>query len=437
MGGNLVATGASGFVADLGGAGGTIDVNLSATMSARSGGGIFFRGGSGADVINGANATAGGGLSNVTVSGDSGADSIPCDVHSGGAYSAVTFDGGSGADVMTAEVAADSNGGLFGIVTGGRVSFDGGLGNDTMVLKVEQGGGISAGVFDGGAGNDSITVSLLSGGSASVVQSGTELIGGSGADTIAFSIGSFATTAGAVVRAGSGADVITGTIGSGGTFTTELTADGGAGNDTIAFTFTAAATAGIVFRGIQQAANGGSGGTLDGGAGADSITVIGEAVTGGTFNFGNVKGGAGADTITVGGTFGGSGGEQAFFTGSIDGGAGADSIVFSGNNAYSGGVAVFVGAGAAGTGGFQFASGDSEIASFDTIFVSNNDVTGGNTTLQGTFGSAGFNFSGMNAGTFTMATDSSLTLLVTPQLWVRPSSETSALVPVKSAALVR
>ena len=411
LGGNLVATGASGFVADLGGgAGGTIDLNLSATMSARSGGGIFFRGSSAADSIDVTNATGGGGLSTVAFSGQSGADTITFNVHSGGSYSATTFVGGSGADVITAEVAADSNGGLFGIASAGQVRFEGGVGNDTMVLKVEQGGGISAGLFDGGAGNDSITVSLLSGGSASVVGSGTELVGGSGADTIAFSIGSFATTAGAVVRAGSGADVITGTIGSGGTFLGgEFTAAGGDGADTIAFTFSAAATAGITIRGVQLAGTfNGSGGTFDGGAGADSITILGEAVTGGTFSFGEVKGGAGADTITVGGLFGGSGGETVQFTGVVDGGAGADSIVFSGNNAYSGGIASFVGGGAAGTGGFQFASGDSQIDGFDTIFVSNNDVTGGRTTLQGTFGSAGFNFSGMNAGTFTMATDSSL-----------------------------
>ena len=201
-----------------------------------------------------------------------------------------------------------------------------------------------------------------------------------------------------VIRAGSGADVITGTFASGGAVNGAFSALGGSGADTIAFTFTAAATAGITMAGADS-------GVFDGGSGADSITVVNAAVTGGTFDFGVLRGGAGADTITFGGVMGATGGEIANFSGVIDGGAGADSIVLSGNNTYSGGVANFVGNAADGSGGFQFASGDSILEGYDTIFVSNNEVTGGNTMQQGTFGSAGINFSAFNAATFTLAVD--------------------------------
>ena len=407
IGADLVVTGASGFVADLGIAvssavsgggtqdeGGVIDVNLSASMTARTGAAAFFRGTSGADAINVSNVTGGGGMTNVTFSGEAGADTISFDSRSAGAYSATTFNAGGGNDLITAQLGAGTN---FAVQTGGRVAFDGDAGNDTMVINIEQGEDLSAALFDGGAGDDSITLNLLSGGSASVVNSGTELVGGSGADTIGIAA-TIATTAELVIRAGSGADVISGTLASGGVTFGEFSAFGGDGADTIAFTFTAAATAGIAMQGA-------SGGIFEGGAGNDSLTVIAAAVTGGSFSFGTLRGGAGADTITFGGEFGVSGGEILTAIGEVDGGAGADSLVFSGNNTYSGGQGFFIGGDADGSGGFHLASGDSLIGGYDTIFVANEDVTGGQTMQQGTFGSAGFNMSGFNAATFTMSVD--------------------------------
>ena len=430
--------GAAGSTAASGGStegvGGVIGATFR-SMTARADAAAFFRGTNTGDAFTITNSTGGGGLTNVNFSGESGADSITFDVITGGSFSATNFVGGSGADVITADINSGTN---FAVQTGGRIAFEGGAGNDTLVLNVQDGAGFSAGVFDGGDGADSITVNLLSGGSASVVNSGTELIGGSGADTIAFSVGAFATTAGAVVRAGSGADVISGTFGSqngsagvsfiGG----EFSAVGGDGNDTIAFTFTAAATAGVNFQGIGLAGVGGgvSGGTFDGGACNDSISILAAAVTGGTFQFGYVKGGAGADTITVGGELGVSGGENAFFTGVIDGGAGADSIVFSGNNTYSGGVAVFVGGGAAGTGGFQFASGDSLVGGYDTIFVANEEVTGGNDVAREPSVLLASTSPDLMPLPSPWQLTSTITLLVVPQPWVRQSSVASVKVLV-------
>jgi hypothetical protein len=150
------------------------------------------------------------------------------------------------------------------------------------------------------------------------------------------------------------------------------------------------------------------GGVIDGGAGTDSINVVSDSVTGGTFSFGTIIGGDGVDTITFGGAgFDGggvAGAETLAVTGSVNAGAGADSIIFSGNNAVSGGIATF-GGGRGNSAGFVIASGDSTVVGFDTVFVSNNDVTGGQAQQAGTFGGLGFLFSGFNnaaAGGFTM-----------------------------------
>lgn len=408
LGSNVSVTGASGFVADLGVAGvsavsggtaglkgGVIDLNLSAAMTGQSGAGIFFRGSNSDDLINVTNDSGAAntrGLANVIFSAESGADTITLSTQSGGVYSAVAFNGGGGNDVFTAQIGF---GGNEGAATGGRISFNGELGDDSFVVNVAS-GVLSAAVFDGGAGNDTFVANLNSGGSIGLFNSGTELLGAAGADTFGI-IASTASNAAAKIDGGIGNDLITGTFASGGS-TNQLTAGGGAGADTIAFTFSAAATAGITF-------NGNSAGRIDGGADADSINVIAAAITGGTFDFGTLVGGAGVDTITFGGQLGNSAGEIGTFTGSINGGAGADSIIFSGNNVISAGVGIFAGGGANGSGGFVIASGDSIVGGFDTIFVSNNAVTGGQSQLAGTFGSAGFIFSGYNdvgGGTFEM-----------------------------------
>ena len=411
LGANLVVTGgASGFVADLGaagvvsggtaGVGGVIDVNLSATLAANTGGGAFFRGTTTGDDIDISNVTGAAGLSRVTFSAEDGADSITFSTESGGSYSGNVFNAGSGADVITAQISGATD---FSIGTAGdagqeRVAFLAGSGADTMVINIGDGSRISAGLFDGGAGADSLTLNLLSGGSASVVQSGTELAGGAGNDTIALAA-TLAATAEVVIRGGAGDDVVTGTFATGGVTNGAFTADGGSGADTIAFTYTASYTGGRV------AIAGANGAVFGGGSGADSINVVAVSVTGGTFDFGSIRGGAGADSITFGGFVGNSGGETFTATGSIDGGAGADSIVFSGNNVISGGAGVFAGADANGTAGFVLRSGDSLIGGYDTIFVSNNDVTGGQTMQAGTFGSAGFDFQEFSAADFTLSVD--------------------------------
>jgi hypothetical protein len=394
VGADIVSTGASGFVVDLGGDGaGVLDVNLSANITARTGAGAFFRGSTTGDDIDVTNATGVAvGLFNVTFSAEAGNDTITFAPESAGTYSATTFNAGSGADLITAQIAANTQ---LAIATGGRIAFEGGSGSDTIVANIESATSLSAGLFDGGAGADSISLNLISGGSASVVNSGTELAGGLGNDTIALAA-TLPTTAAAVIRAGSGTDVITGTFASGG-LANAVTAAGGSGADTIAFTFTAAATAGITLAGA-------GGSTFNGGAGADSITVLGAAVTGGTIDVGSLQGGDGADTITFGGTLGVTG-DTTTVTGQIVGGAGADSIIFSGNNVVSGSNAVFVGNGAVGTGGFGYTSGDSTRSVLDVISVANNAVTGGQTAQAGTFGSAGFVFTSMGDATFTMAID--------------------------------
>ena len=189
IGANVAITGASGFVADLGapgtvsggtaGAGGVIDVNLSAAMSARTGARAFFRGTNTGDDIDITNFTGGGGLTNATFSAEDGADSITFETHTGGAYSSTIVNAGAGDDLITAQIGSGTN---FAVQTGGRVAFEGGAGADTVVVNIEQDADISAAIFDGGAGADSLTLNLLSGGSASIVNSGTELAGGSGAD---------------------------------------------------------------------------------------------------------------------------------------------------------------------------------------------------------------------------------------------------------------
>ena len=261
------------------------------------------------------NATGGGGLTQAFFSGEEGADSITFITNSAGAYSGTTFAGGSGADLITAQIRNTTN---FAVATGGRVEFLGGAGADTMVANIEAGADISASLFDGGDGADSITFNLLSGGSASIVNSGTEIAGGSGADTIAIAALQ-PTTAGLVIRAGSGADVITGSIASGGVTDAAFSAFGGAGADTIAFTFSAAATAGITMGGA-------AGAVFDGGDGADSITILGASVTGGTIDVGDVRGGAGNDTLTIGGMVGSAGGYAGTITGIVNGGAGTTAL---------------------------------------------------------------------------------------------------------------
>jgi hypothetical protein len=413
--GDLTVTGASGFVADLGaagtvsggsaGLGGQLNVGLSAAID----GAAIFRGTTAGDDINISNIVGAGSLSGATFSAEDGADSITFTVATGGAYSAVSINAGAGADLITAQLAGGV-GTNYAIATGGLVTIDAGAGADTMIVNVgaqDSAGTISAGIFNGGSGADSITFNLLFGSDLETVNTGTVIDGGSGADTIGLLANASAggSTADVQIRGGVGADLITAQFGSGGGVAGEfgsLTADGGAGADTISVVFsaTSAATGGYE-------AGAGSGGVFGGGADADSISVNFDNAavgTGGIVKLGSLRGGAGADTLTLGANLGITG-EESNIRGSFNGGAGADSLVFSGNNLVSGAVATFDGL-SAGSAGFVFASGDSLAGGFDTVFMSNVDVTGGQTMSNGNFGSAGFLFTGFNAVSFTMAVES-------------------------------
>lgn len=413
--GDLTVTGASGFVADLGaagtvsggsaGVGGQLNVGLSASID----GAAIFRGTTTGDDFNISNITGAGSLSGATFSAEDGADSITFTVVTGGAYSAVSINAGLGDDLITAQLAGGV-GTNYAVETGGLVTIDAGAGADTMIVNVgaqDSAGTISAGIFNGGSGADSITFNLLFGSDLETVNTGTIIDGGSGADTIGLLANASAggSTADVQIRGGAGADLITAQFGSGGGVAGEfgsLTADGGAGADTISVVFsaTSAATGGYE-------AGAGSGGVFGGGADADSISVIFDNAavgTGGIVKLGSLRGGAGADTLTLGANLAITG-EESNIRGSFNGGAGADSLVFSGNNLVSGAIATFDGL-SAGSAGFVFASGDSVAGGFDTVFMSNVDVTGGQTMSNGNFGSAGFLFTGFNATTFTMAVES-------------------------------
>jgi hypothetical protein len=413
--GDLTVTGASGFVVDLGaagtvsggtaGVGGQFNLGLSASID----GAAIFRGTTTGDDFNISNITGAGSLSGATVSAEDGADSITFTVVTGGAYSAVSIDAGSGDDLITAQLAGGV-GTDYAVQTGGLVTIDAGAGADTMIVNVgaqDSAGTISAGIFNAGSGADSITFNLLFGSDLETVNTGTVIDGGSGGDTIGLLANASAggSTADAQIRGGAGADLITAQFGSGGGVAGEfgsLTADGGAGADTISVVFsaTSAATGGYV-------AGAGSAGVFGGGEGNDSISVIFDNAavgTGGQVSLGSLRGGAGVDTLTLGANLGITG-EESQIAGSFNGGAGADSLVFSGNNVVSAGVATFSGMGN-GSAGWVLASGDSLAGGFDTVVVSNNAVTGGQAMGVGTFGSAGFLFTGFNSTTFTMAAQS-------------------------------
>ena len=421
--GDVNSTGVSAFVADLGVAGaagnsgGTLDLNISAVMS---GGTFRFRGTTAADTFTISNPANTGGegiagaLNDAVFSAEDGADSISIDLRTGGSFSAVNVLGGAGNDLITASIGGDD---MFTTTTGGQVSVQGGAGNDTLVINVGEtanitgGSTLSAGFFGGDAGDDSMTINVASAGFIAALGSGSQFFGGSGADTIGLSIASGASAA-ADIQAGSGADLITATVLGFGATAGSLqgtTALAGAGNDTIAVTFSAAETGGA------QVHSGGEGAVFNGGAGTDSITLLGTVASAGTFEVGEAQGGAGVDTITLGGTLASTG--TLNVEGSFFGGAGADSLVFSGNNIVSGAVGTFVGGGDNGSAGFIFESGDSTIVGFDTVFVSNEAITGGQTQRAGTFGSAGLrfqNYTGGAVGDFNMsiATAGSRTVVI-------------------------
>lgn len=397
--GNTTITAASGFVVNGSeGSGDSISINASATLGGSAN--ALIIGNSGADTIT-LNSNTGGAISGATISANGGADLIGLVGRTNGTFAGVDAFGGSGADTLTATFVA----GGFAASGDGNL-LDGGSGADSINVSISTAALVTALSVVGGLGADALILNIASGGWA--VSNGQtagrvfSFDGGEGADTIGL-IGGTGAHIGLDVVAGAGNDLITGTFATGAHFDPLTDVIGGDGADTISFLFTAAATAGAITLGGSA--------LVVGGSGTDSISIVANALSGGTFNFGSIRGGTGVDTITFGGQLGGTA-DIGVYSGSINAGAGTDSIIFSGNNVVSGGVGRFrgnglagAGAAAAGANAFIVASGDSDVQGFDTIFVSNNDVTGGLANLAGTFGTAGLVFSGYNsdvAGTFTM-----------------------------------
>ena len=410
IGADVTVTGVSGFVADLGAPGivsggtstaqgGVLNVALSGDLIVDSGASVFFRGTNTGDDVN-ITLNSAGAINGATFSADAGADSITLTTTTaGGLLSGASIFAGAGADLITAQFAGASN---TTTTTGGLLTIDAGDGADTLIVNVTSAGQISAGIFNAGSGADAITIDLISGSDLETVNTGTVFDAGTGADTIGLAV-SNGSTADTQLRAGDGADLITATFQTGGGVQGAngiFTADGGAGNDTINLTVVGVSTAGGNANDFRNL----SAGVVAGGAGDDSITVLFDyASAASTVSFGQARGGDGADTITFGSVYTDTANNTTL--GSFNGGAGADSLIFSGNNMISGAVHTFDGAGANGSAGFVFASGDSIVGGFDVVTVANSAATGGNAMLQGTFGSAGFLFTGFNdsnAGNFDM-----------------------------------
>ena len=408
IGADVTVTGASGFVVDLGAPGivsggtstaqgGVLNVSLSADLIVDSGASVFFRGTNTGDDVN-VTLNSAGAINGATFSADDGADSITLTTTTaGGLLSGAGIFAGAGADLITAQFAAATN---VTTTTGGLLTIDAGDGADTLLVNVTSAGSVSAGIFNGGSGADVITIDLISGSDLETVNTGTVFDAGSGADTIGLAV-SNGSTADTQLRAGDGADLITATFqtaggvqGANGIFT----ADAGAGNDTINVTVVGVSTAGGNSNDFRNL----SAGVVAGGAGDDSITVLFDyASAASTVSLGQARGGDGADTITFGSIYTDTADNAVL--GSFNGGAGADSLIFSGNNMISGAVHTFGSLG--GSAGFVFASGDSTVGGFDVVSVANSAATGGNAMSQGTFGSAGFLFTGFNdsnAGNFDM-----------------------------------
>jgi hypothetical protein len=399
-GADFDATGATAFVADLGveGSGGTINVGLE-NGAALQGTGVFFRGSTAADTIN---ISSDGTISGAIISGNLGADSITYSAsNTASQLRNVQFLGGSGADAIKL---LGFTAGIQGFAASGDGSrVDGGSGADVLgVVLSGQGTQMTGNTIQGGLGNDTITATLAVGARLTDPGNGTAgntqiFAGGSGADSISFTLATGAST-NTNVNGNSGADVFNATVASGGNLI-GITVAGDDGNDTISVVYSAF-TGGNAFEG-------GSAGFFAGDAGTDSITLIAKfRATAGAAAVGNAVGGAGDDVLTLGAEINFTGAlGTAGIRGSYNGGAGTDSLIFSGNNAISGAAASFGGRGTEGSAGFIFASGDSQADGFDTIFISNNEVTGGQANLQGTLGSAGFLFTGynsINAGAFNM-----------------------------------
>ena len=256
--------------------------------------------GAGADKIT---VTAGGTLFQGSVFAGSGADVITADA----AFSAAIIRGGSGSDTIDVMAAANStidkstiNGNdnadlLTAVIESGSDSsfLAGGKGKDTVDLTFS---GANAFTINGGAGHDALTLSAAGSLSSFVIN------GGNGKDSIEFEAGAAAgLSANSLIDGGDLADRIH--FAGGVSFVAgSATIAGGAGADSILFSAAVDLNEGFILGGdgldsIKISATF-DGGTLNGGAGADTITLGTYAVSGS--NVGYIQGGAGADKFNLG-----------------------------------------------------------------------------------------------------------------------------------------
>ena len=335
--------------------------------------------GSGNDTIISTNANV---STTVTLSGGDSNDVLDVDQTN----SATSLSGGAGNDVLLAQSNADTLDGGTGndtlVGNGGADSLTGGAGDDTLI------GGGNADVVNGGDGNDTFLVTGTAGFSAST------LTGGSGTDRILFNpagvaesaqsltFGSASGTAGLVITAGafanvgtvetlefSGNSAVTLTVNDTtmtnlGTTTLNVVSDQGdltPANDLIIHATALTATNNI------NATFGNSGGViqLNGGAGADTLTLDG--ITGGTFS---------AFGVATAGSFDGNGGTDTLV---LDLGGVSAGLVKLGS--FISDVEVVKTSGALASGALTVSTGD--------LTVSNSTLTVDASTMTGTFNFVG------------------------------------------------
>ncbi|QNG27759.1 calcium-binding protein [Synechococcus sp. HK01-R] len=284
-------------------------ITLTAAAATSTFNGAFIGGGLNNDTISLTNVSS---YINSSVKGGDNGDSI---VIVSGSNVSTIFEGNKGADTIRYGATAATNG-----------SLGGGAGHDTITIGTAAAAVVSW--INGGAGLDSILIDTGS--------SFSTLAGGGLADTITFrddflggviygdGVGVTSSGSGSAGTA-DGADRITGID-----ITTGATIYGAGGADTIRFN---------EFTGDSAAA------FIDGGDGADLLTLADILARAGTANIVTISGGKGADTITLttaaaGALLNGGEGNDTIFADagsalSINGGAGTDTIVFVSTTATS------------------------------------------------------------------------------------------------------
>jgi hypothetical protein len=329
-----------------------------------------------------------------SVYGNAGNDTI--NAVSGGLAAHTIFNGGEGSDTIQVsgvaftlgKIAAGQDNDnilLVGLGDTTLTTIHGGKGADTITLSAATAGfgTFANGVINGNEGHDSITIQ------SGFAATTTRLSLGKGNDTLDVSAG---LAFGGSIIGGAGNDRIFGTISGLGTIRVEgdsLADPDAVGNDTITLGGTFAGTGNLVQGGagadvITISAAGLNQSTVNGNAGHDSISVGATAAS--TF----IGGGAGNDTIRitdggvsggVGTVYGGDGTDAIFVSGSagapagsVYGGEGSDTITIGGIAADASNVVVaysaFSQSNIAATDSINFASASSFVVAQNVVTAS-------------------------------------------------------------------